>query len=422
MKAVLPVMAGILISATAWGQKQNIQNANNELRNKNHKEAIEYINKATEDASTKDDPKAWFVKGNIYMDMQNMPEFKAQNPYRDAAAAYMQAATLKSTYEKDNINNFLVYAAQMFYNDAVAAYNNKMYDESYNLAKKTVEIRNMEEGKRFASKKAFDTVAASALTIQAYSAYYANKYDEALPLITEMKNNPIARDANIYLMLSGIYEKQGAPDKQIAVLEEGRAAFPENLALRNEELNYYIKTGRQDILMKKLEDAVAKDPGSAVLQFNLANGYVGLANPKDANDKELPKPANYKEYIGKAEAAYMAALKAEPNNAEYNYNTGVLYYNQATEINRQMNELGTSAADDKKYKEFEVVRNDLFNKAEPFFQAAYTALEPKATSLSAEDKLTYQSALVALKEIYAKQNKLDKSSEMKKKLDASRSK
>lgn len=422
MKAVLPIMAGILISATAWGQKQNIQNANNELRNKNHKEAIEYINKAIQDPSTKDDPKAWFVKGNIYMEMQNMPEYKAQNPYRDAAAAYMQAAAIKPTYEKDNINNFLTYAAQVFYNDAVSAYNNKMYDEAYNLAKKTVEIRNMEEGKRFASKKAFDTVAASALTIQAYSAYYANKFDEALPLITEMKNNPIARDANIYLMLAGIYEKQGALDKQIAVLEEGRAAYPENPALRNEELNYYIKTGKQDILMKKLEDAVAKEPGSGVLQFNLANGYVGLANPKDANDKELPKPANYKEYIGKAEAAYMAALKAEPNNAEYNYNTGVLYYNQATEINRQMNELGTTAADDKKYKEFEPVRNDLFNKAEPFFQAAYTALEPKVASLSPEDKLTYQSALVALKEIYAKQNKLDKSSEMKKKLDASRAK
>lgn len=422
MKAVFPLMAGVMISAAAWGQKQNIQNANNELRNKNHKEAIEYINKAIADPSTKDDPKAWYVKGNIYMDMQNLPEYKAQGPYKEAADAYMQVVTLKPTYEKDAINPMLIYAAQMFYNEAVVAYNNKSYDEAYKLAGKAVAIRNLEEGKRFASNKGFDTVSASALTIQTYSAYYGNKTNEALPLINEMKNNPIARDANVYLMLADLYGKQGAADKQIATLEEGRAAYPDNPNLRNEELNYYIKTGKQDLLMKKLEDAVAKDPNSGVLQFNLANGYMGLAAPKDATGKDLPKPSNYNEYIGKAESAYMAALKAEPTNAEYNYNTGVLYYNQATEINKQMNQLGTTPADDKKYKELETVRNGLFDKAAPYFESSYSQLEPKASSLSPEDKVTYQSALVALKEIYAKQNKLDKSGEMKKKLDASRSK
>lgn len=415
------VVTAAMISTAAIGQKQNIQNASNELRDKNYKEALSYIEKAIADPSTKADPKAYFVKGNIHMSMQEIPAHKAENPYREAAAAYMQVVNLKPSYEKETVDPALIYAAQLFYNDAVNAYNSKMYDEAFALAKKAIEIKNLEGGKRFAAKKDFEGIAANALVIQTYSAYYANKYDEALPLLNDMKNNPIAKDANVYLIMADIYSKQGAADKQLAILEEGRVAFPENPNLRNEELNYYIKAGKQDLLITKLEEAVAKDPGSAVLQFNLANGYIGMAFPKDANGKEGPKPANFAELINKSEAAYLAALKVEPKNAEYNYNTGVLYYNQATEINKQMNDItGTSAAENKKYDELKAKRDAFFTKAEPFFQATYGELEPKVGSMSPEDKFTYQSALVALKEIYAKQDKLDKSAEMKKKLDASK--
>src|SRR5690606_13704035 len=115
--------------------------------------------------------------------------------------------------------------------------------------------------------------------------------------------------ANIYLLLADIYKAQNNDASYVAVIEEGRKAFPEDQNIRNEELNYYIRTGKQDILMKKLEAAVASDPNNGELLFNLANGYNNMAFPKEGD-----KPANYQELIGKAEAAYEKALQISPNN------------------------------------------------------------------------------------------------------------
>jgi hypothetical protein len=332
MKKFLLSVVLITFGITGFSQKVNIQNAKISQKDKDYKQALKEINDAVNHPETKTDPKAWYVRGDIYMSLQEVEAYKAENPYREAATSYMMAAKLKPTYEKDNINRALLYAAQVYYNDAVNAYNNKNYDEATNLAKQVLEIKNIEDGKRFAAIKALDTIAARALIISGYSTYYGNKYDDAITILSQLKTSTIEKSPDAYMLLSDIYSKQNKTAQQLAVIEEGRKAYPENANIRNEELNYYIKTGQQDVLMKKLEAAVAADPNNPILLFNLANGYMNAAFPKDANSKELPKPTNYTELLGKAEAAYLNTLKAEGKNAEYNYNTGVLYYNQATEL------------------------------------------------------------------------------------------
>ena len=432
MKKIILVAAAFAFTTTAWAQKQNIQTASNYLNDKDYDKAVEYINMAVNDPSTKDNPKAWYVKSRIYMAMQQDASKKANNPYREAATSLMKVVQLDTKYEKEDVNTALTICAYNFYNDAVANYNKKMYDEAYTLAKGTVDIHDLEGGKRFAGNKSFDTVAAQAMVMEAFSAYYAKKYDEAQPVLEALKNNPIGKSANVYLTLSDIYNRQGKPDQQIAMLEEGRAQFLDNANLRNEELNYYIRTGKQDVLMKKLEEAAAKEPNNAELQFNLANGYANMAIPKDANGKELPKPDNYTDLLAKAEAAYAKAIAIDGNNGGYNYNAGVLYYNEGTELNKQMNkeaDLSNSAkvaAEKKKhedaYNKLTAQRDVLFDKAVPYFEKTVSTLGANVGSLNADDKFSYQSSLIALKEIYARKNQLDKSEEMKKKIEALRSK
>lgn len=432
MKKASLVTAILAISISAMAQKQNIQTASNYLKEKDYEKAIEYINMATNDPSTKDNAKAWYVKANIYMDMQQDPAKKEKKPYREAAAAYTKVTELDAKYERENVDNGLLLSAFNFYNDAVVEYNAKKYDDAYALAKSTVDIRNIDGGKRFAGRKQFDTIAAQAQTIQAFSAYYNKKYDEALPALQALKSGPIPAGENIYLILSDIYKVQNKDAEMLAVLEEAKAKFPESQNVRNEELNYYIKSGKQDILIKKLEDAVAKDPNNAEILFNLANGYMGLAFPKDASGKELPKPANFAELISKTEATYTTALKIDPNNAGYNYNMGAFYYNQATDLNKQMNDAADLmdktkvAAEKKKYEEkYEALKKErdvIFGKAMPYLDKTVQILDPKVGNMSADDKFSYQSALVAMREIYARQNNMEKASALKKKLDESRTK
>jgi hypothetical protein len=83
-----------------------------------------------------------------------------------------------------------------------------------------------------------------------------------------------------------------------------------------------------------------------------------------------------------------------------------------------MNKLGSSDADLKKYDVLKTERNEWFNKALPMFEKVISLWEPQAKSLKGDDFMNYQSAIVAAKEIYAKQNNFQKATELKKKLEA----
>lgn len=83
-----------------------------------------------------------------------------------------------------------------------------------------------------------------------------------------------------------------------------------------------------------------------------------------------------------------------------------------------MNEItGTTAEDDKKYNELKKIRDGYFDKALPYLEKVYLAFDSKVGELNASDRELYRSAVIAMREIYARQNKLDKAAEMKKKLE-----
>lgn len=411
----------LFLSTATFAQKQNVQNAIISLKEKDYKQATKEINEAVDNPTTKEDPKAWFVRGNIYLAMQEVEEYKASSPYREASKSYREVAKLKPTYEKDAVNGGLAYTAQLYYIDAVDAYNNKKYSESVNLAKYTIDIRNIEDGKRFAANKNFDTIAANALMIGAYAAYYNNDYDKALPMLVSLTGNPIAKDANAYLYLADIYSKQNKAKEQLAIIEEGKKQFPKNEYIRNAELNYYKQTEQEDVFMSKLQAAAESEPNNPVLQANLALGYMSLAFPKDANNKELPSPKNYDELVNKAEVAFDKAVKGDSKNLDYNYNAGVLFYNRASNLQNRMNDItGNTDAENKKYDALKAERDQMFVKAIPLFDNIVQLLSPKASSLNEDEMFFYRNALTVLKEIYAKQDKMDKSNEMKAKLEATR--
>jgi len=50
-------------------------------------------------------------------------------------------------------------------------------------------------------------------------------------------------------------------------------------------------------------------------------------------------------FTKKAESAFQKALAKSPDNANYNYNCGVLYYDQVKDINERMNSLADKIND-----------------------------------------------------------------------------
>lgn len=427
MKKAILLVSSLSVSIFGWAQKQNIQTASNYLKDNDYAKAIEYINMATADPTTKDNPKAWFVRGSIYMQMQNDTSKKAEKPFKEAGISYMKVAQLDSKYEKDFITDALKSIAYAYYNDAATAYNKKNYDEVFSSAKSFIDIYNIDGGKRYNDRN-FDTLASDALILQAFGAYYAKKYDDALPVLLNLKSHPIGKKPEVFIALADIYKIKNSQNEMLSVLEEGRALYPDNVTIRNEELNYYILSGKQETLLKKLEDAVAKDPNSVELLSSVANTYNRMAFPTDANGKEQPKPTNYLELLAKAEGYYNKLISVQPENGSYIADLGIMHYNQAMDYIKQMNEaaeLGNkakAAADKKKhedaYNQLSTMRDAAYDKAIPSLEKSVSILEPKLASLSQDDKFSYQSALIALKEIYARRNNMDKSGVYKAKLEA----
>jgi len=419
MKKAILIIAAMGATFSGMAQDKYVVSANVALNGKNYDEAKDNIDKAMANPETAGKPKTLFAKAQIYYTLytQGGEKYKPLNAYREAAQAAMHLVEVKADYEKAAVDQMLMVFAYFYYNDGVKATNEKKYAEAAELMKNVVRLHDIGGGKRFEKSdraKQFDTVVAEANLTMANGAYYLNKYDEAIPMLVSVKNSPITRTPTVYEMLIDAYTRQKNSTEAFAMITEARKYFPDDVTLRNYELNYYITAGKQDELVKKLEEAATKEPDNSDIQFNLATTYLGMANPKDGK-----KPLNAADLTAKSETAFTRALAKAPDNAGYNYNFGALYFNQATEVNDQMNAVtGSSAADLKKYDDLKAKRDGLFGKSMPYFEKSLSVLAAKEADLKGEDMRTYKSTLLALKEVYARQNKMDKSLEMKKKYDS----
>ena len=113
-------------------------------------------------------------------------------------------------------------------------------------------------------------------------------------------------------------------------------------------------------------------------------------------------------FLDKAMETYQKALAKEPTNNFANYSMGTLYYNKAASYVTLMNSLAEDLTKDgmKKYDAAQASMLSMFDKALPFFL--------QAEKSDANDKNT----LIALREIYARKNQMDKAEEYKKKMEA----
>lgn len=419
MKKSIVLLTLLCGSLSAFAQKSKIRDARDYLSDNNYKKAIPVINEAVDAEETKNNADAWFLRGMAYL--QKAIDTAAHSPESadESYASLIKALTIKPDYGPE-INNALYSNALITFNNGVASYGKKEYNKAYEQFMKVPTIYNA-AGKRFAGDKNFTELVGSAKANAAYSALIEKRDADALTLFNELKATTAKNDSNVYQAIIDINLRMNNDAAAFAAINEARTLFPNNQAFRNHELNYYIKSGKQDVLLNKLEDAVKADPNNAELLFNLANSYQGLAFPKDANGKDMPRPSNYNDLFAKAEDYYKKAIAANTANPDYNYNLGVLYYGVAANINKQMNDIqGMSTEEQKKYDALMKDRDQWFDKALKPFEDAYANLDARAASLKTDEKITYQKTMIGLREIYSRKNNKAKTDELKKKLDALR--
>ncbi|MCF7560865.1 tetratricopeptide repeat protein [Sabulilitoribacter multivorans] len=185
-----------------------------------------------------------------------------------------------------------------------------------------------------------------------------------------------------------IYVSQGDNEKALAAMKEARAESPEDINLILSEANVYYKMGNTEEFKNLLQQATKMDPTNPELQYNL--GVISA----ESNE------------FDEAKAYYEKAIELDPDYVNAYINISALILSQEQPIIDEMNGLGTSKADDKRYDELREKRQGLYRDAIPYLK--------KALDLDSENL----SAAKTLMNIYSIVGETDKYKEMKVKVDA----
>lgn len=188
---------------------------------------------------------------------------------------------------------------------------------------------------------------------------------------------------NIIKNIAIIYVELGDTESAIAAIKEARASAPTDIGLILTEANLYLKLDKKDKFKELLEQAIKQDPTNANLYYNL-----GIISSQLGDNVAAVK-------------YYKKSLEFDDANIDANQNMAALILDEGTVVVDEMNSLGTSSADNKKYEVLETKRNAIYKKAVPYYEKV----------LSVDGKNEY--AATMLKKIYSVLGETAKFKEMK---------
>lgn len=348
------------------------------------------------------------VKTSGIGSMDDLPE--VDMPAIAAADAYMKAFELgvnakkpnKLTKDQKTALAGLQGLQGNLSNAGIFAIQDKQYANSYANFNKSVAVHNFlvehgEESALSAEGKVNDESYYAAV-----SALLVEDYDAALPLYNQLKDANYD-DAGIYDGLYKVYSAKGEKETAVNMLNEGREKFPDDTQLLFTEINYYLGEKKLDVLIGKLENAIAKEPQNVSLYATLGSVYDNLhQNANKEGDEESAQ-----NYFGLAKEWYEKALEKDADYTSAMYSIGALYFNRGAAMTQELVALGDdfSKEGQKKYEALKAKVDEEFEAALPYFK--------RAEQMDPSDLNT----LVALKEIFARKDQLEVSAEFKDRIE-----
>ena len=389
MKSKYVILASaLLISVIAFAQKDQIKAAEKALKGGNPQEAVSILNGAQSlipNAVDAEKAHFYFVNGNAHLELANKKVEEGKNltlaakSFQDLLA--VEKASGKSKYSAQATTSILDIKFKLL-NSAIADTKSdkdlegaqKLYD-AYLLDKKdTINLyyaaSTYVNGKDYAtalklyselktlnySGKGTSYLAVNKLTSQEDAFNTVKERDLAVKLGTHEKPKTEAipsKRGEIYKNIALILIQDGKVEEAKKAVADARKANPEDNSLLLTEANLYLETKDYETYKKLVAEALEKNPNDADLVFNLG---VLSANAKNRAD---------------AEKYYKRVIEIDPKYANAYINLAALKLEDEKVIIDEMNKLGTSAKDMKRYEVLKTQREDLFKATIPFLQKAY---------------------------------------------------
>lgn len=383
----------LLLSVATFAQKKELRAADKAAKSGDMKEVLSIL-KAAEpvmaNASDEEKAQAYFLEANAYMDLVDK---KVDTDVNMEAAA----DTYKKLIDAEKATGKIKYTAQaaasiakikgLFINSAIAetkANNNaegakKLY-KAYLLDKKDT-INLYYAASTYVSAKDYDKamelyndlkkmnysgkgkeyLATSKVNGEEVGFASASDRDAAVKLGTHEKPRTEeipSKRGEIYKNMALILVDKGQIAEAKKAVADAVKANPEDTSLLLTEANLYLQTKDFDKYKQIITEVLAKNPNDSGLVYNLG---VISANANNNED---------------AEKYYKRAIEIKPDFTNAYINLAVLKLQNEKPLIEEMNKLGTSDKDNKRYEVLKKKREDLFRSTLPYLKKAYE-LDPE---------------------------------------------
>lgn len=386
---ILSVALGLL-TMTAIAQKDQVKNAEDAIDDGNYAEAKSQLKVAEANLSELNDKwqeRYYFYKGQAFMgdgsasaddlliaaeafnkakelgssDAEEQLVSLQQNLVNSAiedqnAQDYSSSAEkLVASYEitkqlKQTDTSYLYFAANNYVQaqeyDKAVEYLEQLNEMGYDGGGTNFTAVNTETGETesFSSKEQRD--------LMTKTAQYNNPGTEKIP----------SKKGDIAQLIARIYISEKKYDKAVDAMEQAKAANPGDVSLLQAEANMYYQMGEKDKARQILEKVAADDPSDPQTFNNIGLMY------SEIGDQE------------KAKENFEKALEIDPEFNQARVNMVAAILGKERDIIEEMNGLGMSKDDNKRYEELNAERKALYNEAIPYLEEAI-AKDPDNTDV-----------------------------------------
>lgn len=382
MKTKLLLIFALSFSAIIFAQKKELRTVEKAIKSGSFAEAKSALSSVEGMMGAMDDKQKeqfYFLKGQTYLGAEGntdatslntaiesfskVSEFNEGDKYGDEAAQLKSQAMnsiIESAVEDQNAERYDVAASKLhdlytmspkdtvyLYYAASNAVNGKDYDTAIKYYEKLKDLgyrgvetkyvaTNKESGEQeeYASKEQRDLFVKAGTHIKPET------------IQTEAKSAEIAK--NIAL----IYISQDKAEEALEAMQDARAENPEDDMLLRSEADIYLKLGKTKEYEEAMQQIIAKDPNNPELYYNLGVG------------------ANQSGNLEKAKEYYMKSLEIDPEYSSANLNMAALILDKDKTIIDEMNSLGNSNADNKRYDSLKEERMNLYRESIPYLEKA----------------------------------------------------
>ncbi|MBR5214869.1 MAG: hypothetical protein IKV80_01455 [Bacteroidales bacterium] len=309
------------------------------------------IDLAAENEETKNEARTWHYYGIVYYKIAAYPDFNDLDPEAldKSLNAFIKIIELDPAYANDRQNMFDIYQhiqsiTSNYFNKGAVAYENGEYKEAidcYMSAYKSNLVIGQKDNE--------------ALLIAAQIALYnAKDYETAIAicnqLLAEQYESP-----KVYQFLAVANSQLGNDEDMLKYINEGRAKFPEDDNLVNEQINAYLKLKREAEIIDQIKEMANKNSNNSIYCLIIGTIYSN-------QESEIYN-------VDSALVYYNRAIEINPSDENAYINVGSMYIDKSAALINKANELPLD-----KFKEYDalIAEAKVFDeKALPYVEKAY---------------------------------------------------